>query len=301
MQRLKYWIEAFRLRTLFLALASVITGSLMALNHPDFSVLVFLLTLLTTISLQILSNLANDYGDSEKGTDNQNRVGPERTLQSGKISRLEMKRLIVAFVLISLIFGVSLLYFSLSVKALKSFLLFLFLGIMAIVAALKYTIGKKSFGYLGFGDLFVFVFFGIVGVFGSNYLQTHTIDLQLLLPSFSIGFFSVGVLNLNNMRDIENDGMFNKKTIPVRFGLARAKTYHYVIIALGWIAILEYSLLHNGLSQHLIVLLAFPLFVNHMRKVFKREGAALDPLLKQLSLSTFLFAVLVILAFTLSI
>ena len=270
----------------------------MALNHSNFSVLVFLLTLLTTISLQILSNLANDYGDSEKGTDNANRVGPKRTLQSGKISRLEMKRLMVAFVCISLFSGVALLYFSLSSTALVPFILFLGLGILAVIAALKYTIGKKAFGYLGFGDFFVFVFFGIVGVFGSNYLQTHVVDLQLLLPSFSIGFFSVGVLNLNNMRDIENDGVFNKKTIPVRFGLEKAKLYHYVIIALAWISIFEYSLLHNGQPKHLIVLLAFPFFLNHIRQVQKRQGAALDPLLKQLSLSTFLFAVLVIFAFS---
>ena len=179
-QRLKNWIEAFRLRTLFLALASVITGGILPVKEDLFRPGVFILTLITTIFLQILSNLANDYGDSEKGTDNDNRVGPSRSVQSGKISRKEMRRLIIAFVLLSLLAGLLLLYISFPKEKFPELVLFFFLGLAAIWAAIKYTVGKGAFGYSGLGDLFVFIFFGLVGVAGSYYVQTLMLDIRMI-------------------------------------------------------------------------------------------------------------------------
>ncbi|MFB6319185.1 1,4-dihydroxy-2-naphthoate polyprenyltransferase [Saccharicrinis sp. FJH54] len=297
MQRLNNWIEAFRLRTLFLALASVITGGLLPLRVGHFRPGVFVLTLATTIFLQILSNLANDYGDSEKGTDNDNRVGPLRSVQSGKVSRKEMKRLVIAFVVLSLITGLLLLYTSFPEERFPELVLFFFLGIGAIWAAIKYTVGKGAFGYSGLGDIFVFIFFGMVGVAGSYYLQTLTLDATVFLPALTLGLFSVGVLNLNNMRDIENDRNHRKHTIPVRLGIRKAKNYHAVLISTGWIAAIFYLALAYCSVFNFLFFLSLPLFIAHIRKVIKREGALLDPLLRELSLSTFLFSVLFAISF----
>ncbi|MFB6342568.1 1,4-dihydroxy-2-naphthoate polyprenyltransferase [Saccharicrinis sp. FJH62] len=297
MQRLKNWIEAFRLRTLFLALASVITGGLLPVREGLFRPLVFILTLITTVFLQILSNLANDYGDSEKGTDNENRVGPLRSVQSGKITHQKMKRMIIAFVLLSLISGLLLLYISFPEEKFPELVMFFFLGIAAIWAAIKYTVGKGAFGYSGLGDFFVFIFFGLVGVAGSYYVQTLMLDIRIFLPALTLGLFSVGVLNLNNMRDIENDKIHRKHTIPVRLGLKRAKNYHISLITLGWLSAVLYLSLSYCSVFNLIFLLAMPLFVVHLQKVIKREGASLDPLLRELSLSTFLFSVLFAVSF----
>ena len=247
--------------------------------------------------MQILSNLANDYGDSEKGTDNQNRVGPLRSVQSGKISHTEMKRLIIAFVLLSLFAGMMLLYVSFPKDKFPELVLFFFIGLAAIWAAIKYTIGRGAFGYSGLGDVFVFIFFGLVGVVGSYYVQTLTIDATVFLPALSLGLFSVGVLNLNNMRDIENDRNHNKYTIPVRLGLKRAKNYHSFLIILGWLFAVLYSAFFYCSVFNLIYLLALPLFAGHLRKVMQREGATLDPLLKELSMSIFLFSMLFAISF----
>jgi 1,4-dihydroxy-2-naphthoate octaprenyltransferase len=197
--KVQAWLYAFRLRTLPLSFSSIITGSFIA-YRTCFSWLVFALALVTTLLLQVLSNIANDYGDSEKGTDNDDRIGPKRAIQAGILSFAEMRTAIIIFSVLCLISGCSLIFVSLQEQALIA-LLFLALGIGAIAAALKYTIGKSAYGYNGMGDIFVLLFFGLVGVGGSYYLQAHTFDWTILLPGLAIGCFATGVLNLNNMRD----------------------------------------------------------------------------------------------------
>lgn len=299
-QRFKNWIEAFRLRTLFLALACVIAGGILPVKEDAFKPLIFIITLLTTIFLQILSNLANDYGDYDKGTDNVNRVGPLRSVQSGKISKQEMWYLIISFAVLSLVSGVLLLVLSFPKESLKELLIFFALGLGAIWAAIKYTVGKKAYGYSGLGDFFVFIFFGLVGVMGSYYLQTQHWDWFVILPATTLGLFSVGVLNLNNMRDIENDKASGKHTMPVRLGLKRAKLYHVTLIALAWATALLFVWFECENVLNLGFVLSLPLFIMHLNKVLVLNGAALDPMLKQLSLSTFLFSVLFSVSFVIA-
>ena len=217
--QIQAWIHAFRLRTLALALSSIAMGAFLAAYYNGLRMEISLLAALTTVFLQILSNLANDYGDAKKGTDNQHRVGPERAVQSGKISLKEMQAAIIIFSGLSLISGVILI--SQATKGLSSEvgILFLIIGLLAIASAILYTVGKKAYGYSGFGDLFVFIFFGLIAVIGTFFLNTQFILPQIWLAAVSLGFFSTGVLNLNNLRDIENDRNSGKNTIVVRLGL----------------------------------------------------------------------------------
>ena len=301
MKRLINWIEAFRLRTLFLALSAVIAGGLLPIASGLFRPVVFILTLSTALLLQILSNLANDYGDAEKGTDNVNRLGPARTVQSGKISKAEMKRLIIVMASLSLFSGLVLLFSAFGVNHLVQLITFLVLGLAAIGAAILYTVGSRAYGYKGLGDGYVFLFFGLVGVYGSWYLQTLRLDVDILLPAASIGFFSTGVLNLNNMRDEENDRNHGKQTIPVRIGLGKAKLYHWALITLGWICAVTFVALHSPQPIHLILVPVAMFFLRHLTSVQKKNGATLDPHLKELSIATFAFSVLLVLAFVFSV
>ncbi len=214
--KLNAWIHAARLRTLPLSVAGIIMGSSIALAEQQFNGTVFTLAMLTTLLLQILSNLANDYGDYTHGTDNANRVGPQRAVQSGVIKPREMKMAVIFVSLLTVFTGTLLIGIAFNEMLSLRFFVFLILGLASITAAIKYTIGKKNFGYLGFGDLMVFIFFGLVSVMGSYFLHTLTFNVWVLLPATTIGLLSSGVLNINNMRDIDNDRHFNKKTIPVR-------------------------------------------------------------------------------------
>ena len=198
---MKKWINAFRLRTLPLAFSCIIMGSGLAYTTGQFNLPVFILALITTLFLQILSNLANDYGDFVKGTDNDERVGPDRTMQSGLITKSEMVKIMWVIALLCSIFGVWLIYEGTNGLDLSKAGLFAILGLTAMGAAVKYTMGKNPYGYAGLGDIFVFLFFGWLGVLGSYFLHTHTLNWELLLPASSIGFFTTAVLNVNNMRD----------------------------------------------------------------------------------------------------
>jgi 1,4-dihydroxy-2-naphthoate octaprenyltransferase len=286
------WIKAFRLRTLPLALSSILMGSFLAIHDQPYSWGVIVLAILTTILLQILSNLANDYGDSQKGTDNINRLGPERTVQSGEISPRQMKRGIIVFVILSLLSGLLLLYFSFKEDFLPA-LVFLAIGIGAIAAAIKYTVGKRAYGYVGFGDLFVLLFFGFAGVMGTYYLNTHTFEWEVLLPAFSLGFLSVGVLNLNNMRDIDNDISSGKHTLASRLGLRNARVYHAFLIVGALLTALLYVWLNYSSPWNFMFLLAAIPIIRDLVVVFSiKEQRMLDPYLKKLALSTLLFTVL---------
>ncbi len=292
MASFKSWITAFRLRTLPLALSVILTGSFLAIQDGVYNWWIIGLSILTTLLLQILSNLANDYGDALKGTDNSNRVGPQRTVQSGEIQPESMKKVIIIFASLSLLSGVTLLYFSFG-DNFKMSLLFLFLGLASIWAAVKYTVGKNAYGYTGFGDLFVFLFFGLVGVAGSYYLNTQSLNVAVFLPAAAMGLFSAGVLNLNNMRDIDNDIYSGKHTLASRMGIVEAKKYHLILIFFGWFLLLAWMMLQKHHGERLILLAALPLFVYDVFKVLHtNEKAALDPYLKRLALQTLFVALL---------
>ena len=289
--KVQAWLYAFRLRTLPLAFSSIITGSFVAI-HGSFSWLVFVLALITTLLLQVLSNLANDYGDSEKGTDNEDRIGPKRAVQAGLLSFGEIKRAIIICASLSLVSGCALIFTALYGQAITA-LIFLLLGLSAIAAAIKYTVGKSAYGYYGMGDVFVLLFFGLVGVGGSYYLQAHLFSWQVLLPGFAIGCFASGVLNLNNMRDRISDQKAGKNTIVVKMGGHNAKIYHTALIVTGWAAVIAFSIITFRSSISFLYILTAPLFWRNVIAVWNvDEPRDFDPFLKQLALSTFAFSIL---------
>ena len=284
------WVRAARLRTLPLSVSGIIIGACLALDVSEFDILIFILALCTTISYQVLSNFANDYGDGIKGTDNKHRLGPERGLQSGQIAPQKMRNAIWAGSIMALLLTLLLLYVAFR-NDIKSASFFLALGGMAIVAAIFYTVGSKAYGYKGFGDVFVFVFFGWVSVIGSHYLFTKSFETILFLPASAVGLLSVAVLNLNNMRDVENDQNFGKNTLAVRLGIRNANTYHTLLIFLPLIATLLYAFLSGKVYVYFVVLfLSFPLLA-HLKRVWTRNSEKdLDPELKKVALITFFYA-----------
>lgn len=288
----KAWIKAMRLRTLPLALASTFTGSFLALEKGTFDVWVFIMTALTTIFLQINSNLANDYGDFEHGTDNHLRIGPERALQSGVLKSAEMRTAIYLFSALSFLSGFLLLAITTLPLALRA--LFLASGIAAIYASIKYTAGKNPYGYRGLGDVSVMLFFGILGVVGAYVCQTNVFDPLIILPALAIGMFSAGVLNINNTRDIESDTQAGKYTLAVKLGPKKARNYHVILIASGLITMIIYAGLNFSWGLKWLFLAAYPFLIFNAIKVKSTKAAEqLDPYLKQLALSTFLLSLLI--------
>jgi 1,4-dihydroxy-2-naphthoate octaprenyltransferase len=267
-------------------------GSFLAIASGIYNNHVIGLSVLTTLLLQILSNLANDYGDGMKGTDNKDRLGPKRTIQSGEISPKQMKIAIVIFVLLSLASGIWLI-----VEAFGSDwylgLVFLLLGLAAIAAAIKYTVGKNAYGYSGLGDVFVFLFFGLLAVLGAYFLNTLQLKIEILLPAISIGLFSTGVLNLNNMRDIKNDLQSGKNTLASFMGITKAKKYHLVLISGAMISAVLFSIIEYSSPWNFIYLITFPMFIFQLLNILKtKEEQLLDPFLKKLALTTLLFSLL---------
>lgn len=290
---MKHWVEAARVRTLPLSVSGIIVGSFYAMSQGMFNWNIVIFALLTTLGLQILSNFANDYGDGVKGTDNDDRVGPKRAVQSGVISPAEMKRAIIITSLITLLFAVLLIYFAFKEKYLLFSLIFLVLGILAIASAIRYTVGKGAYGYRGYGDVFVFIFFGMVSTFGVYFMFSKSLDWLLLLPATSIGFLSVGVLNLNNMRDEESDRKAGKNTIVVKNGGAWAKKYHFFLVISAMVLVLIFAFLNDfHFDQYFFVVAYFPM-ISHLMTVYRNKTPRLlDPELKKLAISTFLLAVL---------
>ncbi len=285
----KDYIQAARLRTLPLSVSGIILGSFLAYAYGFFDWKIFVLAMFTTIGFQVLSNFANDYGDGMKGTDNEDRVGPKRALQSGAISPKQMLNAIKITGVITLLLALLLIYVSFGKENFGYSVLFFFLGIASIVAAIKYTMGKNAYGYSSLGDVFVFIFFGLLSVYGSYFLYTKHLDYMVFLPAISIGLLSVGVLNLNNMRDRESDTKSNKNTLVVKIGGASAKKYHYFLLIVAFISAILYV---TEPKQFLFVIAFIPIFI-HLRTVYKNKNPKdLDPELKKLALSTFLFAIL---------
>ena len=285
------WINAFRLRTLPLAFSCIIMGSGLAFGDDQFNLTVFVLALITTLFLQILSNLANDYGDFVKGTDNKNRVGPERTLQSGLITKDEMVKAMWIITLLCSVFGVWLIYEGTKGLDLHRAGLFAILGLAAMGAAVKYTMGKNPYGYAGLGDVFVFLFFGWLGVIGSYFLHTHSIDIKIVLPASAIGFFTTAVLNINNMRDHEADAKSGKNTLVVRIGISWAKRYHFMLNFIGVLFIVLYTV--PAINAIWCFLFGFVLFIKPAREILRsKDYTSFDPYLKKQAIAIFLFTII---------
>ncbi len=306
---MKHWLHAFRLRTLPLALSSILVGSALAyvaerFNYsgpPQFKPAVMALALLTATLLQVLSNLANDLGDHQHGTDNADRVGPQRAVQSGAITPAQMKRAMLICGGLALISGCALIIVALGFT-LKT-LLFLLLGLAAIGAAVKYTFGKNPYGYAGLGDISVFLFFGIVGVCGTFYLHSGSMHPLVWLPAAAFGLLSTGVLNVNNMRDIHNDAASGKRTLVVRMGARNARIYQTALVLGGVLCLVLFTaLLSPGQWTMWLFLLVVPGFIIHLRKVWTtRTPRDLDPQLKVLAMGTFLTAILFSLGLVLAV
>lgn len=291
MKRLNAWIDAARPRTLPLALSGATLGSFLAAADDTFSWGVFILASLTTVLLQILSNLANDYGDFINGKDTAARVGPQRMAQSGKISPPRMVKALILLVVVTLSVGTVLIVVGTEKDTPASTVCFFLMGIAAIVAALKYTVGKNPYGYRGLGDLSVFIFFGLVGTIGTYYLHTHHLRFDLLLPAASIGLLSVGVLNINNLRDEQSDRQAKKRTLVIIIGSSRAKIYHMILLVTAVVVGLVYTILNFRSGFQFLFLISLPLLFQNISTVFRNtRPTELNAELQRLSMSTLLFA-----------
>ncbi len=292
---IKPWIQAARLRTLPLSVSGIIVGSAYAYYQNHFEVLIFALALITTLAFQVLSNFANDYGDGIKGTDT-HRIGEKRMVASGVISPQQMKKAVILMSVFSLGVAVGLIYVSFGAEHFLYSVLFLLLGLACISAAIKYTVGTKAYGYSGFGDVFVFVFFGLVAVLGSNFLYSKSFDIKLLIPAIAIGMLATAVLNLNNMRDIENDTIAGKNTLVVKMGLKWAKKYQHVLIVTPFFLLFIFSIGIN--TRILFSLWVFIFLLKHLETIRKSNRYEdFDPELKKVALGTFVLSFLFFLSF----
>ena len=302
MASIKSWLSALRPRTLFLAVATSLCGSGVAYSTGLFSSDILILTILTATILQLLSNMANDLGDYQHGTDiTGERVGPQRAVQSGAISPKQMKNGIYIAVSCAVLVGLILIYKASQFLSVYTILLFLLLGFASIVAAIKYTAGKNPYGYKGMGDIFSFVFFGPVSIVGTYFLHTHNLDFKPWLPAIGMGLFTVAVLNINNMRDMENDRKSGKITIAIKLGLHNAKIYHACLTFAGIACFVVYSILYTHYWYQYIYWLSFLLFVKILRDIFTTtESKFLDPYLKYTSMASFILAIMFIVCINLT-
>lgn len=308
---MKNYIKAARLRTLPLSVSGIIVGAFLGLNDSLFKITseqlniavsigknnilgtsIFWLAIITTIGFQVLSNFANDYGDGIKGTD-ENRSGEARMVSSGAITPAQMKRAMIITAVFTILVALLLIYTAFGKDNFIYSVLFFILGIASIVAAIKYTVGKSAYGYSGFGDVFVFVFFGLLAVVGTYFLYTKQLEFTVFLPAFTVGLLSTAVLNLNNMRDRENDAKSGKNTLVVKIGSEFAKYYHYYLIGASFLFALLYTVIHYKTPYQFLFIIAYIPLVKHLFFVMKnKEEALLDGELKKVALSTFLFAIL---------
>ncbi|WP_408027989.1 1,4-dihydroxy-2-naphthoate octaprenyltransferase [Tenacibaculum litoreum] len=308
---MKNYIKAARLRTLPLSVSGIIVGAFLGLNESFLKVSstlfdtticvgrknilessIFWLAILTTIGFQVLSNFANDYGDGIKGTDNE-REGEARMVASGAITPKQMKNAMIVTGVITTIIALILIYVSFGKDNFLYSVIFFGLGIASIVAAIKYTVGKSAYGYSGFGDVFVFIFFGLLAVVGTYFLYTKQLNFIIFLPAITVGLLSTAVLNLNNMRDRENDAVSEKNTLVVKMGAESAKFYHYFLIVASFIFALLYTVIKFQSPYQFLFVIAYLPLVKHLVFIYKnKEEALLDGELKKVALSTFLFSIL---------
>lgn len=289
---LKACIKSMRLRTLPLSLAGVILGVMLAADNTDVSPWTAALIFLTTVCLQILSNLSNELGDTLSGTDSADRQGPKYALGSGDMTIGDIKKLILMFIGLCVISGLAMIQVSFGSLFKTESICLEALGAAAIVGAMKYTLGKNPYGYKGLGDVFVFIFFGLVSVLGGYYVAARELPpILMLLPAAAIGLFSVGVLNVNNTRDMKTDAV-NRVTVAIRLGLRGARIYQTVLIAMGWVLMVTFCLLYKPAPGHFLFLAVAPLHIVHLRGVWTRTEKALDPMLPLLVMSTFILSIL---------
>jgi len=289
--KFKIWLQAARLRTLPLSLSGIIVGNGLAYESDGFSLVILVLSLATTIAFQVLSNFANDYGDGVKGTDNESRIGPARVLQQGLLTRAQLKKGIQICAAVSLVFAFALIYVAFGTSDLLYSLIFIILGIASVVAAIKYTVGSNAYGYRALGDLFVFLFFGGVSVLGSYFLQAQEFQIDLILPATALGLLSVGVLNLNNMRDIHTDKEVNKITMAVLLGASLSKAYHAFLL-IGAVLTTVFYVKMDIQPTYLFMIAVLPMMIHLRRVLGYTDPKEFDPELKRLALCTFLFAIL---------
>ena len=276
------WFSTARPKTLPLALASIIIGSALAYWAGKFDLITTLLAFITTILLQVLSNFANDYGDHVKGSDTTERIGPLRAIQHGTITGEQLKIAVIVLSVLSFISGAALSFYA--YEGIEDLLVFLGLGVISIVAAITYTVGKKAYGYLGLGDLFVLIFFGFVAVIGVFYLQAHSLPLMIFIPAFGCGLLSVAVLNINNLRDINQDRKAGKNTLIVRIGSKNGRIYHAILLALAVVSYLIFAILNFEHWYNYLFLLAVPLLVKHGLFVYRHQDPIeLRPILGQMA------------------
>ena len=297
MSKAKCYLKSARLRTLPLSLAGIITGAGLAIADYRVSAWAVFFTALTAVFLQILSNVSNEYGDFTHGTDRDDRQGPQYSY--GELEDKDYRRMIVIYAVLSCASGLAMIYTSFgSLFTLESIMLML-LGAAAIAAAIKYTVGKNPYGYRGLGDIYVLIFFGIVSVTGSYFVLAHEIpSWTLLLPALGIGFFSVGVLNVNNLRDMKTDAL-TRTTTAIKLGVRKTRIYHVIIISLGWICLLSYVIFCRMFYiWHFLFVLTLPLFIIHVKGVLTHEGRELDRYLPMLVMSTFALSILLAIGFT---
>ncbi|BBF10132.1 TPA: 1,4-dihydroxy-2-naphthoate octaprenyltransferase [Haemophilus influenzae] len=292
-EKLKMWWETARPKTLPLALASIFTGSALGYwaNPQGFNGLVMALCLLTTILLQVLSNFANDYGDHQKGSDTEERIGPLRGIQKGAISAKELKWGLILMVMASFLSGSFLI--GIAYENLSDLFAFAGLGILAIVAAITYTVGVKPYGYMGLGDISVLVFFGLLGVGGTYYLQTHSIDSHIILPAIGSGLLASAVLNINNLRDIEQDAKAGKNTLTVRLGAYKGRVYHCILLSVAALCYLAFALATAISWTNYLFVLSMPLLAKHAIFVYhSQQPSELRPMLAQMSMISLLINIL---------
>ena len=280
---IKMWIETARPKTLPLALATILTGSALAYWAGSFHWGITVLCLLTTLFLQILSNFANDYGDHQKGSDTAERIGPLRGIQQGAISAAQLKKGL--YVMIALNFLCGALLIGIAYQNVSDLIAFSMLGVLAIVAAITYTVGSKPYGYLGLGDISVLIFFGLLGIGGTYYLQVHDFSAVILLPAIASGLLATAVLNINNLRDIEQDRKAGKNTLAVRLGPHHGRVYHCLLLSIAALFYLLFALMNLRNPLSFVFLLTYPLLFKHAHFVFShKEPVALRPMLAQMSL-----------------
>ena len=276
------WFSTARPKTLPLALASIIIGSALAYWAGKFDLITTLLAFITTILLQVLSNFANDYGDHVKGSDTAERIGPLRAIQHGAITGEQLKMAVMVLSALSFISGAILSFYA--YEGIEDLLVFLGLGVISIVAAITYTVGKKAYGYLGLGDLFVLIFFGFLAVIGVFYLQAHSLPAMIFIPAFGCGLLSVAVLNINNLRDISQDRKAGKNTLIVRIGSKNGRIYHAILLVLAVVSYLIFAILNFEHWYNYLFLLAVPLLVKHCLFVYRHQDPIeLRPILGQMA------------------
>jgi len=292
MLKVKTWISAARLRTLPLSISGILAGTGMAVREGFFNLYILIFALLTTLGLQILSNFANDYGDGVKGTDNEDRVGPMRALQSGIITDKEMRKGVILTAIITMIFAGILIFIAFDKEEIYYVLLFFVFAVLAVAAAVKYTVGKTAYGYRGLGDLFVFLFFGLLSTVGSYFLYSKGLNASIWLIATIMGLLSTAVLNLNNMRDLQSDAKVGKITLAVKMGEIKSKKYHFILI----LAALVLTFLYIGITSsylNLFMLLGFIPLLLHLKVVRSNQiPRNLDPELKKVALSTVFIALI---------